>query len=140
MVIVDSNDVGEAGGACCPEYVVTTKYRVRAGELVRSGVTVRRELIPTSRVSFARGTSGKTFIVKIAAGEALRYIVGARGGQKLAVSSDSNAASLRLIEIADVTTGFNNFLAILPTNGDYTIEIENTSSADIEITVNIKIN
>lgn len=139
LLIIDSNDVGEMGGACCPEFVVTTKYRLVGGKLVKSGVPLRRQLVPTSRVTFARGTSGKTVKVKIPGGESVRYIVGARGGQKLGVSVDSANATLRLIEDAKVTTGINNFLALLPASGDYTIEIENTSSEELQITVNIKI-
>ena len=141
LLIIDSNEVGEMGGACCPEYVITTKYKLSAGKLVKSGAPLKRPLVPVTRVTFARGTSGKTFNnVRIPAGEAVRYKVGARGGQKLSVSVSSGDAALRLIEDAQVTTGINNFLAVLPSNGDYTIEIENTSVGDIEITVNIKIN
>lgn len=140
-LIIDSNEVGEMGGACCPEFVVTTKYKLTAGKLVKSGAPLKRPLVPVTRVTFARGTSGKTFNnVRIPAGEAVRYKVGARGGQKLSVSVSSGDAALRLIEDAQVTTGINNFLAVLPSNGDYTIEIENTSIGDIDITVNIKIN
>lgn len=69
----------------------------------------------------------------------MRYIVGARAGQRLSVSTDNDQASLRLIEDANVTEGINNFLARLPKSGDYTIEVENTSADDIEITENIKI-
>ena len=28
MLVVESNDVGEQGGACCPEFVITTKYKL----------------------------------------------------------------------------------------------------------------
>ena len=141
LLIIDSNEVGEMGGACCPEFVITTKYKLSAGKLVKAGAPLKRPLVPVTRVTFARGASGKTFNnVRIPAGEAVRYKVGARGGQKLSVSVSSSDAALRLIEDAQVTTGINNFLAVLPSNGDYTIEIENTSVGDIDITVNIKIN
>lgn len=139
LLVVESNDAGENGAACCPEFIVTTKYKLTAGKLVRSGPETRREVVPNKRVTFAKGTTGSTLKVKIPAGEAVRYIVGARGGQRLAVSVSSDSAALRLIEEAQVTEGINNFLAILQNNGDYTIEIENTSDADIEVTVNIKI-
>lgn len=140
LLIVVSNDVGEMGGACCPEFYVTTKYKLTGGKLVKSGTALRREAVPTTRVAFARGTSGKTYNnVTIPAGERIRYKLGARANQNLAVSVSSESASLRLIEDAEVTPGINNFLAVLLTNGDYTIEIENTSDASITITVNIKI-
>lgn len=141
LLIVESNEVGEMGGACCPEFVVTSKYRVSGTRLIASGKPLKRPLVPTTRVTFDRGTSGKTYNnVTIGAGEAIRYKVGARANQKLAVSVSSDSASLRLIEDAEVTPGINNFLAVLPSNGDYTIEIENTSTEAISITVNIKIN
>jgi len=141
LLIVESNEVGEMGGACCPEFVVTSRYRVTGTKLIASGKPLKRPLVPTTRVTFDRGTSGKTYNnVKIAAGETIRYKVGARANQKLAVSVSSDSASLRLIEDAEVTPGINNFLAVLPSSGDYTIEIENTSNAEISITVNIKIN
>ena len=139
LLLVESNDAGENGASCCPEFIVTTKYRLAAGRLVKAGPETRREVVPTKRVTFAKGTTGSTFKVKIPAGEAVRYIVGARAGQRLSVSTDNDQASLRLIEDANVTEGINNFLARLPKSGDYTIEVENTSSDDIEITVNIKI-
>jgi hypothetical protein len=44
-----------------------------------------------------------------------------------------------LIEDAEVTEGINNFLARLPKNGDYTIELQNNAETDLEITINIKI-
>jgi len=140
LLAVDSNDAGENGAACCPEFIVTTKYKLTAGKLVRFGPETRREVVPTKRVTFAKGTSSSTIKVKIPAGEAVRYIVGARGGQKLSASVSSDQVSIRLIEDAEVTTGDNNLLAVLPKNGDYTIEVENTSAADIEVTVSIKIN
>ena len=141
LLIVENNEVGELGGACCPEFVITTKYRVSGGKLAPSGAPLKRPLISTRRVTFDRGKSGITYrSITIAAGERIRYKVGARANQTLTVSVSSDSASLRLIEDAQVTEGINNFLAVLPSNGDYTIEIENTSAAEISITINIKIN
>lgn len=141
LLIVENNEVGELGGACCPEFVITTKYRVGGGKLAPSGAPLKRPLISTRRVTFDRGKSGITYrSITIAAGERIRYKVGARADQTLTVSVSSDSASLRLIEDAQVTEGINNFLAVLPSNGDYTIEIENTSAAEISITINIKIN
>lgn len=139
LLVVESNDVGENGGACCPEFVVTNRYRLQGGKLIEVGTAERRELYPAERVTFARGTSGKTFKVTISAQELKRLVVGARAGQTLTVSIDTDKASLRLLQDASVTEGANNFLARLPKNGDYTIEIQNFQEIDAEITVNIKI-
>src|SRR5690606_23744383 len=99
LLIVESNEVGELGGACCPEWVVTRRYRVAGGKLIESGKPLKRPLVPTTRVAFARGTSGITYDeVAIPAGERVRYTLGARAKQKLTVSVSSEKASLRLIE------------------------------------------
>src|SRR4030095_10563226 len=119
---------------------MTERYDLVGSKIVEKGKAARRPVVPTEPVTFAKGTSGKTFKTTIAAGEAKRYTVGARGGQNLSVSVSSDKISLRLIEEATVTEGVNNFLANLPKNGVYTIELENTSNVDIEVTINIKIN
>ena len=139
LLIVESNDVGELGGACCPEFVVTTRYRLSGTELVKVGVSDRRELYPAERVRFDRGASGKTFKIKIPAQEIKRLSVGARAGQTLTVSIDTDKASLRLLDEAQVTEGINNFVARLPKTGDYTIELQNSLETEAVVTVNIKI-
>ena len=139
ILIVESNDVGELGGACCPEFIVTTRFRVSNGKLMRTGVVSRRDIIPTERVSFARGKSGITFKTRISAGEQRRFIVGAKAGQTLSVSVSSDDAKLRLLDEARVTEGINNFRALLSSTRDYRIQIDNTSSRDLEIVMNVKI-
>lgn len=140
LLVVESNDVGEMGGACCPEIIVTTKYRLDGDKIVQSGAESRRPIYPSERVTFARGTSGKTFKTTIPAGEGKRFIVGARANQNLIVSVDSENAQLRLLEDARVTEGINNFLAKLPKTGDYTIEVRNDLDTPLTVTLNIKIN
>ena len=140
LLVVESNDVGELGGACCPEFVVTSRYRLSGDKLVKVGVSDRRELYPAERVRFDRGASGKTFKIKIPSQDIKRLAVGARAGQTLMVSIDTDKASLRLLEEAQVTEGINNFVARLPKTGDYTIEIQNSLDTEAVVTVNIKIN
>ena len=69
----------------------------------------------------------------------MRFVVGARAGQTLAVSIDTDKASLRLLEEADVKFGINNFLVRLPNTGDYTIEVQNNSDSALTLTVNVRI-
>lgn len=138
-LIVESNDVGELGGACCPEVIVTTKYKLAAGKLVTVGVPERREIYPSERLSFAKGSTGKTFKIKLPPDEGKRFVVSARVGQTMDVSVGSDSVSLRLLEDAKVTFGINNFRAVLPKSGDYTIEIRNDSDLELEVTVNVKI-
>ena len=139
LLVVESNDPGEHGGSCCPELVVTSRYKLSGGKLVAAGKSEKRELYPKQRVSFPKGASGTTLKLKLPAGELKRFVVGARVGQTLTASVSSKETSLRLLEVAEITEGPNNFLARLPKNGDYTIEIQNNAETDLEITINIKI-
>ncbi len=139
LLIVESNEAGPEGGACCPQFIVTTKYKLGTGKIVQAGRAIRRELYPKERVAFGKGSSGKTFKTTIPAEEGKRFIIGARAGQTLSVSIDTDKASLRLLEEADVKLGINNFMVKLPSTGDFTIEVQNDSDAPVTVTVNIKI-
>ena len=139
LLIVERNDVGENGGACCPEFVIASRYKLNGGELIEAGKSDKRELYPKQRVNFAKGASGTTFKVTISSGDLKRFVVGARAGQTLTVSVSSDKTSLRLLEDVNVTEGTNNILARLPKNGDYTIEIQNNAEIESEITVSVKI-
>jgi len=139
LLVVESNDVGPEGGACCPEIIVTTKYRLAASGITSVGTPSRRPIYPSERVAFDTGTSGKTFTRTIPADEGKRFVVGARAGQILTVSIDTDKASLRLLEEAEPKFGINNFLVKLPKNGNYTIEVQNNSNAALSVTINLKI-
>ena len=139
VLIVERNDVGETGAACCPESILTEHYKLAGSQIVEIGKPSRRPFVPTERVQFVRGTSGSTFKVAIPAGESKRYLVGARGGQILIASVSSDKVTVRLLEEADVTNGVNTITAKLPKSGDYTVEVENTASLDMEVTVNIRV-
>jgi hypothetical protein len=139
QLVIESNDTGELGGACCPEFIVTSKYRLQGEKLIAVGTPLRRAIFPVERVTFARGTSGKTFTTTLPADEGKRFVVGARAGQQLRVSTSSDDASLQLLEDASVTYGVNNFRARLTMTGDHTIQIQNNTDKPLTITVNIKI-
>ncbi|MBA2737748.1 MAG: hypothetical protein H0U50_13290 [Pyrinomonadaceae bacterium] len=139
LLVVESNDPGAHGGACCPEFVVTSRYKLSGRKLVETGKSQKRELYPKQRISFPKGASGTMFKVTLRAGDLKRFVVGARAGQTLTASVSSNETSLRLLEDAALTEGINNFRARLPKNGDYTIEIQNNAETDLEITININI-
>ena len=140
QLVVDSNDPGPDGGACCPQFVITTRYDVSSGKLKQVGKGDKRSLFPSQRVSFAKGTSGTTINVKIPPDEGRRYVIGARAGQTLDVSVNTDKASVRLlddeIQTEDKTNGFT---AVLPKDGDFTIEVTNYEGAPIDVTVNIRI-
>jgi hypothetical protein len=139
QLVVESNDVGEQGGACCPEFIVTTRYDVSTGKLKQVGKTDRRGLYPTQRVNFPKGATGTTLTIKIPANEGKRFVVGAGAHQTLDVSINTDKASLRLLEDAELTENTKGFSAILPKNGDYTIEVANFEDKTIDVVLNIRI-
>ena len=138
-LVVESNDPGPGGGACCPQRILTNQYRVTGGKLVKIGKEMSRDVYPTERLKFAAGMSGKTFTVHIPEQEGKRFILGARAGQTLSVSVDTDQASLRLLDEADVKFGVNNFSVKLPRNGDFTIEVQNNADGPLSVTVNVKV-
>lgn len=139
VLVVESNEAGPEGGSCCPQVILTSRYKVTGGKLVPFGKETRRPLYPTERLAFDRGKSGKTMTLQIPVREGKRFIVGARAGQTLTVSVDKDDASIRLLEEADVKFGTNNFLVKLPKTGDYTIEVQNNSASELTVTLNVKI-
>lgn len=139
LLVVDSNDPGENGGACCPQFIVTTRYRLSGDLISKVGNETRRPVFPTERISFRRGASGKTFKTTIAADQGKRFVIAARAGQTLTVSIDTDKASLRLLEEVEPKFGINNFLVRLPKSGDYTVELQNNADVPLTVTVNTKI-
>lgn len=139
FLFVDANEETEDSGACCPQAAVITKFKVAGGKLEPIGEPQHRGLYPVERVKFDRGTSGTTFKVRIPFEEGKRYTVGARAGQTLTVSIDTDKASLRLLGDMPARSGTNSVTAQLPRSGDYTVEIQNDAETEIEVTVNIKI-
>ena len=139
LLAIDRNDPGENGANCCPEFIETQKYKMTNGKLIEVGDAAKRPVFQTERVTFDRGTSGKTMTVIVPADEGKRFIVGARAGQHLTVSAGNTKAQVRLLEDARVTEGVNNFVAVLPKTGDYTIEIANQTDQEITVVLNIKI-
>ena len=139
LLLVDRNDPGKDGASCCPQLIITTTYKLVGNKLTKVGKEISRDIYPTERVTFAKGMSGKTFKVMIPEEEGRRFIVGARAGQTLTVTVDTDKASIRLLEEADVKHGVNNFVVKLPSTGDFTIELQNNSDGPLPVTVGIKI-
>jgi hypothetical protein len=139
QLIVESNDPGPTGGACCPEFIITTRYDASTGKLKQVGKPEKRDLFPSQRVSFPKGSTGTTITVKLEPEAGKRYVVGARAGQTLDVSVNTDKASLRLLDDVEKTDITNGFSAVLPKNGDYTIEVSNYEKSSINVVLNIKI-
>ena len=139
QLLVEAYDPGEGGANCCPELILTTRYDVSSGKLKQVGKSEKRPLYPTQKVSFPKGSTGTTLKITLPGDEGKRFIVGARAGQTLDVTVNSEKLSLRLLEDAELTNNTNGFSAVLPKNGDYTIEVANIENSPVEITLNIRI-
>jgi hypothetical protein len=139
LLAVDRNDAGENGGACCPEFAVTTNYKLTGDKLIVSGTPVRRELYPSEPLKFAKGASSATVKLTIAPQDRKRFTLGARVGQIMSVSVDNPKISVRLLEDALVTEGSNGFTARLPKSGAYTVELSNYEETRVEVTLTVGI-
>ncbi len=139
LLVVETNDGERNTGACCPEGVIKSQYRLTGDKLTEVGQGVKRELYPKQRLAFARGASSATFTVKIAVGDRLRYTVGARRGQTLEVTVNTGEVSVAPLDDLESTTGTNSFTARLPRSGDHSFEVANDGEKEIVVTVSVAI-
>lgn len=139
-LVIESNDVGEMGGACCPEFIVTSRFKFSGGKLVETGKAERKELYPAQKVSFAKGVSSSTVKVKFSKeDDRKRFSVGARKGQTLRVfSTDKIFVDLRKGDAA-VKEGAGDFSATLNENGDFVVEVQFFTDTEKEVPVTIEI-
>jgi hypothetical protein len=139
QLVVESNDPGETGGACCPEFILTTRYDASTGKLTQTGKIDRRPVYPTERVKFEKGATSTHFTVHLPVEEGKRYVLGARAGQTIEASTNSEQSEIRLLDNDNATQSINMFTAHLTKTGDYTIEVSNVSPKPLDVTVTIKI-
>jgi hypothetical protein len=142
-LIVERNAPGEFGAACCAEFIETTRYKWNGAKLVQVGETTSVELYPAERVAFKKGTSMSIIKVKLDKYDRKRFIVGARKGQTLFVSSGiepSNSLSYDLRRgDGDVKTTENGMIVKLKANGDYVVEISNSTDKVLDFSITIQI-
>ena len=138
-LVVESNDPGETGGACCPLFILTTNYDAASGKLKQVGKVARRPVFQTERVSFAKGATGTTIRIRLPANEGKHYVVGARAGQTIEATVNTDKADVRLLEDAETTNITNGFSAVLPKSGDFTVEVTNYEKSPLDVIVTIKI-
>ena len=139
FLFVESNDVGEEGGACCPQYIITTQYKLVAGKLQKIGKPLRESIDRTERVYFEKGKSEATLTIYVSGSSSKKFVVGARSGQTLSISVDNENASIHLITAANTSGDDRSVKAVLPKNGDYVFEIRNASATEDEIKLNVRI-
>lgn len=139
LLVVESNEEGPQGGLCCPQFIITTKYRVVGGRLQPQGKPLKESIDRTERIRFDRGKSSATFTAWIPGSDSKKFVVGARAGQTLTVTVNGETAGVRLITSAEHNADKKSFRALLPNNGDYTFEITNDSATENEFTVTVTI-
>lgn len=140
LIVLEYNDPEKTAGACCPEGTVTQKLRVTGDKVVEVGAPVKRDLFPSQRVRFARGSSGAELKLNIPAESGKRLVIGARTGQTLTFSVNNLKLDFRLLGDIEVTASDTGFTVKLPDNGDYTIQVTNYEASPVNVTVKIKIN
>lgn len=144
ILVVERNSPGEFGGSCCAEFIETTRYRWNGKQLAQIGKTESRELYPATRISFTKGSSMSIFDVNIPKGEIKRFVVTARSGQTLRVTSNAKPAKsvfYRLVRgDGDEKDIANGMTVKLNKNGDYVFELSNNTENDLSISVSVEIN
>lgn len=139
-LIVQQYDVGETGGACCPEFIVTTTFKWNGKELFQVGKPERREIYPLNRVNFKKGTSLSIIPVKIKKYDRKRFVVGARKGQTLLVSSNAKGISYNLFTgEGEVENTDNGMVVKLKETGDFVFEIVNDNEKDMDFSITVEI-
>lgn len=142
ILLVDQNDPDKNQASCCSEYALLSKYRLNGKKLVEIGKPISRELYPSKRIYFGKGSTKTT--LKVDVDERLRFKLNARAGQTLVITFTSpNAENIYLSLIegeADVTEGKNSLTAKLIQNGDYIIQVQNSYklSSEVNLTIEIK--
>jgi len=137
---------GSYGGACCPDYIETSTYKLQGMKLAEQGKPVQRDYVRADgeysvrRVHFARGESSTVLTGSV--GREADYLIGARAGQSmmLKVSGSHLTMTLEAPEGADIAQPLPNevWSANLPTSGDYRLKIsseDNEAKFSVEISI-----
>lgn len=141
LIVVARNDAGENGASCCPEFVVTSKYKLEGKNLKQIGGDDRRELYPPQRVKFDKGASDAFLDVKLTDEEEIkRFVVGAQANQELRVESNSKNVSITLVKgNADIIEDGRTFRATIKERGDFIIQIQNLGDKSHTASINFDI-
>ena len=142
LLVVERNGAGETGGACCPEFAVTSKYKLEGKTLKQVGGDVRRDLYPPQRVKFEKGASQAFVDVKLTNNEDIkRFIIGASEMQLLTVECSSKDVSITLVKgNADIIEDGGKLLqATLKENGDFVVQVQKLGDKNVNASINFDI-
>ena len=143
LLVVERNGAGETGGACCPEFVVTSKYKLEGKTLKQIGGDTTRDLYPPQRVKFEKGAQDTFIDVKLTNDEDIkRFIIGAREMQLLTIESNSKDVSITLVKgEADVIEQDGKRLqATLKQTGDFVVQVQKiNTNKNVNASINFDI-
>lgn len=140
MFVVERYSIDESNNVCCPEFVVATNYKWNGREFVEIGIPQRRELYPSTPVSFDKGKISAVLNVSVPNGKFKRYVVAGRVGQTLTVSTEAKNVSVRIVRgAADVNENERGFLAVLNDNSDFVIQIDNVGGIQTDALVKVEL-
>jgi len=141
-LIVQRNDAGETGGACCPEFVVTTKYKLEGNDLKQIGGEDRKDLYPPQRVKFEKGAVETTLNIKLTNDDDIkRFVIGGGAYQLMTVQSTAKDVSITLIkgDAEILADGDEFFQANLKENGDYIVQVQKLGDKNVNTTITFEI-
>ena len=139
-LVVEINDPGENGGACCPQFTFQTRYKLKDQKLVPVGTPKKCELFPALPVEFEKGEAEKSFELILPTYETIRYTVKARAGQTINVSTDSDDVNISLFQGEAETIKEGKVLSVkLDETGEYVFQVTNGSDSENTFKLNISI-
>ena len=134
VVSVERNDAGTFGSACCVEFVTTDRYKWNGKQLSLFGTQIRHSLFPVTNIRFKTGEWSATQDVLFGKDdERKRFVIQARAGQKLTVTSDNIKLLPYLLDgEADVTKTTDGFEATLSKDGQYRILVSQRDGTELQ--------
>lgn len=138
-LVVETNDPGELGGACCPTEIVTSTYKLAGKKLLEAGKPTKRSIYPSQRVNFAKGRSEAVVKLTIRGDEGAELVLRANKGQTMTVTTSDEAIGAVLSNDAKITQIDNGFRAVLSETGDQRIRLDNGAAESVTVTVTIRI-
>ena len=139
QIVLDYNDPGENGGACCPQVIVTTHLKLTGNKLTTVGKDTKRPVFPEQRIAFARGSSSSELKLTIPAFEGKNLVMGARAGQTVTVTVSNPKISSGLLGDEEPKSSDNGFTVKLAKGGDRVIQLTNYEESSVDVTVTISI-
>lgn len=92
------------------------------------------------RIAFNKGANWGAVNITLGAGEAQKFIIGAKSGQTMEVEVSSKETSVNLLKgKAETTEDFGFLNAELQSNGDYVFEVKNSGKKEVKTSVKVTI-